>query len=147
MSTEKPKNKLFPKIKQFWLKYEQKVILVLAFALVAILAFEAGILKGEKWQKPPLVIEKPAECPNTRDGAQDSPKAQNLTPQAVSNTIGEATPTSPKNCPFVGSKNSNKYYPPSCSFAKRVKPENLVCFKDEKDAESKGYIKSAACFK
>ncbi|MDO8529775.1 MAG: hypothetical protein Q7S18_03855 [bacterium] len=151
MSTENPKNKTFPKIKRLWLKYEQKIILTLAFALVAVLAFEAGILKGEKWQKPPLIIEKPVECANTPENLQDSQKTQNLTPQDNSNKIGEEVPknsaTGVKSCPFVGSKNSNKYYPPTCSFAKRIKPENIVCFKDEKDAESRGYIKSTACFK
>lgn len=147
MSTEKPKNKLFSKIKGFWLKYEQKIMLTLGLILVAVISFQFGALKGQKWQKAALIIEKPAQCENTPVVTQDTQKTQNLTPEAPSNTIKEDSTKNPKDCVFVGSKNSDKYYPPSCSFAKRLKPENVVCFKDEQEAESKGYKKSTACFK
>jgi hypothetical protein len=147
MSTEIAKNKYFLKTKQFWLKYEPKIILIFGLILVAAISFETGVLKGQNLQKSPLVIEKTAECKNPQDSPQDSQITQNLTSQAVSNTIGDVAPKSSSNCPFVGSKNSNKYYPPTCSFAKRIKPENVVCFKNEQDAESKGYQKSASCFK
>jgi hypothetical protein len=40
---------------------------------------------------------------------------------------------------FVGSKNGTKYYTPSCSGAKRIKPENYVWFKTEDDAKLQGY--------
>ena len=48
-------------------------------------------------------------------------------------------------CAFVGSKNSNKYHLPSCAFAKRIKPENLVCFTSKEEAEKRGYV--AGCLK
>ena len=40
-----------------------------------------------------------------------------------------------KECLYVGSKNSNKYYPPECKWAKRVNPENLVCYKSEDEVK------------
>lgn len=43
---------------------------------------------------------------------------------------------------YVGSKNSDKYYGCDCHYAKRVKPENIVCFKDDKEALDRGYEKS-----
>ncbi len=134
-------------IKQFWLKYEAKIVLIFGLILVSALSFEAGVLKGQKSPESPLILEKATECNNTPDSPQNAQKTQNLTSSEVSTKIGEESPQSSKNCAFVGSKNSNKYYPPTCSFAKRLKPENTVCFKDEQDAQSKGYQKSISCFK
>jgi hypothetical protein len=134
-------------IKDFWLNYEAKIILVLGLILVSGISFEVGILKGQKSPESPLIIEKPVESNNLPANPENAQKTQNLTSGTVPAKIGEETPQNPKNCAFVGSKNSNKYYPPNCSFAKRIKPENIVCFKDDQDAQSKGYQKSTSCFK
>lgn len=144
MSTEKPKNGRFSKIREFWLKYESKIILIFAFILVAFLAFEAGILKGQSLQKSALIIEKPTECINTPDSSQEDQKTQNLTTKEVSTKIGEETP---QTCQFVASKNSDKYHKADCSNAKRIKPENRVCFGTEEEAQSKGYKRAGCCFK
>ncbi|MDD5464346.1 MAG: hypothetical protein PHP62_04295, partial [Candidatus Moranbacteria bacterium] len=54
---------------------------------------------------------------------------------------GAAT-TSTASCAYVGSKNSDKFYLPTCSYAKRVKPENLVCFKPAEEAIGQGRTES-----
>lgn len=43
---------------------------------------------------------------------------------------------------FVGSRNSDKYHFPDCSWAEKIKPENQIWFKSEQDAESHGYTAS-----
>ena len=43
---------------------------------------------------------------------------------------------------YVGSINSDKYYGCDCHYALRIKPENIVCFEDDQDALSSGYVKS-----
>ncbi|MBI2507616.1 thermonuclease family protein [Candidatus Woesearchaeota archaeon] len=40
-----------------------------------------------------------------------------------------------KDCLYVGSKDSDKFHTPECKFAKKIKPENLVCFYSLEDAE------------
>jgi hypothetical protein len=137
-------NDLFIKIKEFFLKHEQKIVLIIAFCLVSAISFEFGMLQGQKWQQKPLVIEKPI---NTSEG-QESPNSANSgasgTAQAsVSqvSAVGSQT-TNSTNCAFVGSKNSNKFYPPTCSYAKRIKPENLVCFKTAQEAIAQGRTES-----
>ena len=40
-----------------------------------------------------------------------------------------------KDCLYVGSEDSDKYHTPECKFAKKIKPENLVCFYSVEDAE------------
>lgn len=48
-------------------------------------------------------------------------------------------PVTDENCLFVGSKNSDKYHSPDSGSAKRIKPENIVCFGSEAEAEEAGY--------
>lgn len=144
MSTEKHNNGPFLEIKKLWPKYETKIILIFAFVLVAILAFQAGVLKGQKTPKTPLIIEKTTQCDNIPNSSQDGQKTQNLTPWGISNTIGEETP---KNCQFLASKNSDKYHKSSCALAKKIKPENKVCFFSEQEAMEKGFKKAGCCLK
>ncbi len=42
-------------------------------------------------------------------------------------------------CQFVGSKNSDKFHSPDSAPAKRIKPENKVCFSSESEAMEEGY--------
>lgn len=144
MSTEKPKNELFLKIKGFWLENEQKIILLFGLILVAILAFEIGVMNGRNVQKSALVVEKPARCENIPENPQDSQKTQNLTSGELYTKIGEEVP---KNCQFVASKNSDKYHKNTCAMVKKIKPENKVCFNTEQEAIDKGLRRAGCCFK
>ena len=45
----------------------------------------------------------------------------------------------------VGSKNSDKWHYCYCKWAKRIKGENLICFKTTDEAEKKGYTKTGSC--
>lgn len=125
-----------------WLKrHEQQVVFSLALVLVGILAFEAGVVFGRSEQSPPLVIEKPAMPAVAGDTTQ---RAQSDVPGTESAKISSTTEKSgltekSAHCRFVGSRNSDKYHHPECSFAKRIKRENIVCFASEEDAKAKGY--------
>ncbi len=46
---------------------------------------------------------------------------------------------------YVGSKNSNKYHYPTCRYAQKIKPENLVTFNSAKDAQAAGYVPCKVC--
>lgn len=46
---------------------------------------------------------------------------------------------------YVGSKKSNKYHYPSCVWAQRIKPANLVVFDSAKDARAAGYVPCKVC--
>lgn len=50
---------------------------------------------------------------------------------------GDATTTAKGK--YMGSKNGTKYYLPTCSSAKRIKPANYVWFQTAQDAEIQGY--------
>ena len=134
------------KLKEFWKKYEIKIVLIAGFILVALLSFEAGILKGQKIQENPIIIEKPVQ-----NQAVDNSNSANVSGAQNLASDAKNTPASssiaPQDCAFVGSKNSNKYHLPTCRWAKNIKPENMVCFKDENEAKSKGYLPDKNCIK
>lgn len=46
---------------------------------------------------------------------------------------------------YVGSKNSNKYHYPTCKWAQKISPKNLVTFKSAKDAQAAGYVPCKVC--
>ncbi len=46
---------------------------------------------------------------------------------------------------YVGSRKSDKYHSPTCEWAKRISPSNLVTFSSAKDAQEAGYAPCAVC--
>jgi len=122
-----------------------KLLLSLGIAAVLALAFEGGFLLGRDQRSDPLVITLPAaSCApvSTADSTNEALPVKNPT-SAVSSSQnaspGDAGGSNNESCAFVGSKNSDKYHLPKCSWAKRIKPENRVCFTSAADAEAKGY--------
>lgn len=135
------------KIKDFLKHNEAKIALGLGLIFVAVIAFEAGVLKGQNWQQKPLIIEKTEECSagtNNLENGQNSAQEGQKPAQAAS---ANPSITNSANCAFVGSKNSNKYHLPTCHFAKLIKPENLICFKSVEDATARGYQPDKNCVK
>ena len=137
---------MFAKIKDIFVANEHKIILVLGFLLVAFLSFEIGVMKGSKMGQNPVKIEQVASAEVSKDNASQEPaKAQNLPPGSPNDPNSATAPA--LNCAYVGSKNSNKYHLPACRWAKNIKPENMVCFKDENEAKLKGYQPDKNCIK
>ncbi len=153
MNSQEARSKKIRKfLKEFWVKYESKIALTIGMILVAILAFEAGMLKGQNFQPKPLVIEKPAQVEAMAAEGQTPSQTQNSAPEGQKQAEAIITPQNPSttlgvNCAFVGSKNSDKYHLPTCQFAKRIKPENQVCFGSKEEAESRGYTPCGSCIK
>lgn len=134
------------KLKEFWAKYEYKIILAIGFLLVAIISFEGGYVQGKAGKTSPIVIENPSESLKISPEEQvdatmgsNSASAQKAPIQAIAQI--------PQNCAFVGSKNSNKYHVPNCHFAKLIKPENLICFKSAEEAIAQGRVGDKGCIK
>ncbi|MDD5396748.1 MAG: hypothetical protein PHW24_01670 [Candidatus Moranbacteria bacterium] len=140
------------KIKEFFLKHETKIMLFVGFCLVSAISYEFGVLQGQKWQQKPLVIEKLSDVAPGQESVtqvnsdtQGASKTASLPSQAAKATLASNTANPPvvqANCAYVGSKNSTKFYLPTCSYAKRVKPENLACFKSAEEAIGQGRTES-----
>lgn len=132
---------IFLKIKEFFLKYEQKIVLIFAFCLISAISFEFGMLQGQKWQQKPLIIEKPAQVSNDPSNQNQANSEAQTTMQTASAKVSSLT-VKTANCAYVGSRTSNKFYLPTCSYAKRIKPENVVCFKNAEEALGQGRTES-----
>lgn len=97
-----------------------------------------------------LMIEPNTKlCPEIK-AAEDKAKSEKLGIWAKEKAVEEnIDPCVALGCPegttAVGSKNSDKWHYCSCKWAKRIKKENLVCFKTTKEAEEKGYKKTQTC--
>jgi hypothetical protein len=135
------------KIKNFWEKYETKIMLVLAFFLVAGLSFEAGVLKGADFSQKPLIIESASSADNCAPKEQNGSLEAARDPKTAQIESKTQEGSAPQDCAFVGSKNSDKYHLPNCRYAKGIKPENRVCFSSQDDAKSKGYLPDKNCIK
>lgn len=136
-------------IKDFWGKYEQKIIVCFGMVLIAVISFQVGILKGSEWQKDPVVIEKVPENQVVKLSEAGTCVAHGHSHSNVlgSKDGGSATNEKKGSCEFVGSKNSNKYHKKTCSWATRIKESNRVCFESVQDAKSKNYIPAGCCMK
>lgn len=129
------------KTKDFLLKYEYKIVIIIGFVLISAISYEFGVLQGQKWQQKPLVIEKPSVTPEEGiNGQNEPPSGSSDTAKTVLPAKGVVSTTT--GCAYVGSKNSDKFYLPNCPYAKRVKPENLVCFKSADEALRQGRTES-----
>lgn len=129
-----------------------KLFFFLGVIVSIALAFLGGFLLGRDRQVEPLVITTPAPlCEASAKGGEALVEAEEEKPVkaatagagSVASTSNTPVQSGSDSCAFVGSRNSDKYHLPKCSWAKRIKPENRVCFTSATDAESKGY--TAGC--
>lgn len=119
-------------IVEWFQKNRERVFLLLGVILVGVLCFEAGLLQGRVRPETPLVLSLPVSPESSSDSKGAGSAASSLEP-VVAKSDGSA------NCVFVGSKNSTKYHLTTCAAAKRIKPENRVCFASKEEAEKRGY--------
>jgi len=122
-----------------WEKRE-KLLILLGVVLVGILCFEAGFLEGKTRPGAPLVLSVPEISQDVSPEKKESnPPFSGVLPVG---SVVEKDGAVKVDCPFVGSKNSNKYHSVTCLVAKRIKPENRVCFASKEEAEKRNYIPS-----
>lgn len=138
-------------IVSFAKRNERNIVFGIALISVSVLSFELGILFSEKKKQNVLVIEKPvvsfaSNTPETLQQENSIPASQSVAgvqkgkkDPILNKNPADDSKIKSQECAFVGSKNSDKYHSPSCGYAKQIKSENRVCFKDEQEAQQKGY--------
>jgi hypothetical protein len=104
----------------FWQKCKGEWFLGLTLVLVALLAFGLGRYSILKPKKTPIKIQ-------AMESVNKITTQNNLTGQVVA------------------SKQGSKYYLPTCSGVKRIKPENLISFSGVAEAKAAGYEPAANC--
>lgn len=140
-------------VPEWFSENKAKLSLLVGLVLVGVLSFEAGLLLGKTGQGAPIVLTIPATSIPLLETAQNESTALPSAEKPIgtpAETLGSVEPVAARvgagatqtNCTFVGSKNSNKYHLASCAVAKRIKPENRVCFASEEEAKRRGYVPS-----
>jgi hypothetical protein len=132
------KEEYLKKISEFRIKYEYKIVLILGLILVSVVSFEAGYLMNENGSGDPLIIDNSLAEGNCQIKEQAE---SSVFPALAEQIVPE------KKCLYVASKNSKIYHTPGCSFAKRIKPENLVCFASKEEALQGGRQPDKSCIK
>lgn len=124
-----------------WLREnKERLALFVGILLVGVLCFEAGLIQGKIQQEAPLVLSLPAAPASAPEGEVALPASgEEQAPTRAEPVVAQIGKT---DCVFVGSKNSNKYHLSSCPVAKRIKPENRICFASKEEAERRGYVPS-----
>ncbi|MBI1888440.1 MAG: hypothetical protein HYS15_00680 [Candidatus Spechtbacteria bacterium] len=119
-------------IKQFIKSYESELALGVGVILISLISFAAGRLTAPKTEKQAISIEK-----------LGASSFENI----ISSQGLQASSTQKKKTQglFVASKNSTKYYLPTCAGVKRIKEENKIWFNSKEEAEGLGYTPASNC--
>jgi hypothetical protein len=117
-----------------------KIFLTISSTLLVAVAFYTGFLEGKRTSDTqPVtlsckddVLDK-LSIPLENIIKPSTANAQNAAPAA------SAEATARQGGKYMGSKNGTKYYLPTCSSAKRIKPENYIWFPSAEEAQIQGY--------
>ena len=132
---------LIQKIRSWCRDNAERLLVLVGVLLVSVLSFQAGLIQGKLVEEKSFVIHMPMVDTSASPAPVVEKKASNVSEK----TRVPVDLIDLKSCPLVGSKNSNKYHVPTCAVAKRIKPENKVCFASEEIARARGYI--SGCLK
>jgi hypothetical protein len=131
----------------FWRSNEERILFSLAIILIAFVCFQAGITKEKTRKTEQIKVSlNNIEASNPRQE-----KAMALGEAAQRKGVSENIENSNKKqenkeYQLIGSENSDKYHLPSCTWAKKIKPENRVCFESKEEARKQGYEPAGCCF-
>ncbi len=117
---------------QGFIDRQYKTLFAIGGGILVSVAFYSGFLQGKQSNGVEPVI---LSC---KDNVLDklSIPLEKISSGVVAHAETKASATQGK---FVGSKNSTKYYAPSCAAVKRIKPENYRWFNTAEDATMQGY--------
>ncbi len=121
-------------------QHESRIVIIIAACSIAVVSFAMGMMTQSAQTTAPLIVGCRAD-----DTQLDTPVPADENVAAAKGVDRSVGPVASASCMYVGSKKSTKYYPPTCSFAKHIAPENLRCFTSDDDARAKGYVRSTGC--
>ncbi|MDB5255191.1 MAG: hypothetical protein JWL92_567 [Candidatus Nomurabacteria bacterium] len=117
---------------QGFIDRQYKTLFVIGGGILVSVAFYSGFLQGKQSNDvEPVTL-------SCKDNVLDklSIPLEKISSGVVAHAESKIPETKGK---FVGSKNSTKYYAPSCAAVKRIKPENYQWFDTAEDATMQGY--------
>lgn len=124
-----------------------KILVVVSVLAVALLAYYIGFIEGKEGaqSRVALLCDKDTLSALTIPlGTVANATQKTDTTSAIKNNTTQDTDVSSQGGGmYMGSKNGKKYYTVGCSGTKRIKPANIIYFKDAQDAQLQGYSKGS----
>jgi hypothetical protein len=121
--------KYLQKIRTWFFDHESAIMTISGMVVVGLLCYVFGWFTGAQTAQRPITVFRATQDPIiVKKNSSDSTNAMR-----------------PEDCVYVGSVKGTKYYPPDCSYATKIDPENLRCFRSDQNAIEKGYTKSTSC--
>jgi hypothetical protein len=122
----------------FIAKYHKMLFGIAVTAIVAA-AFYTGFLEGNRTASNQPVTLACSDNVLDKLSIPVQALANSVTALADNNQPSSAKATAGEAGKYVGSKNSTKYYLPTCKAVKRIKPANYQWFSSAEDAQIQGY--------
>jgi hypothetical protein len=141
------------KIHKMWGQWSGLGLLALSVVCVGVGSYMLGLTRAAATNQGTLHIVTSesenttlcsAQCLDLGVGGDTQNLGDANAVMHVGSAVTKSTDTT-STCSFIGSKSGTKYYPPSCKTVNRIKPENLICFISELDAQEKGYARTKTC--
>lgn len=129
-------------VKNWFYDNQADIILIFGVILVAVISFGLGRLTTTQTMKEPVIIENQGASAlnNTEQAINQDGAKQNTNSEKNKSSVNQAGNTLPSEKGIiVASQNGKKYYWPWCSGVSKIKPENLIWFKSEIEAQAAGY--------
>lgn len=121
--------KLLTRTRSWLLDHETAFLAICGMIIIGTLCYVYGWFMGAQIITRPITVYRTTQDPIVVD---QPPSTQESLMQ-------------PEDCIYVGSVKGTKYYPPDCSYATKIDPENLRCFRSDQDAVDQGYAPSTSC--
>ena len=129
-----------------FIQKQYKILFIVGVLLIAGTSYYIGLQEGTARTESRLalscdkgVLDTLAIPTGLLSGKTQSSAVNTNTTQNNNSSIDTQNATGK----YVGSKNGKKYYTVGCSGTKRIKPANLIYFKDIQDAQLQGYSKGS----
>lgn len=107
--------------------------------LSGFLLLAVGFFAGWYWQNASVQDVVKVEIVEKNGGVPPEKSSLSLEDEETEEGAGEVDGDMTSDCLYIGSKNSDQYHSPESGPAKRIKPENQVCFGSEEEAIAAGY--------
>ena len=134
-------------IKDFLTNYQNDIVLLVGIILISLISFGAGRLTAPGATTEPIKIDDSQVANISQTFLKQNAPSQTETGAQTNNTNqpSQVNTNNDKNQgQFVASKSGKNYYWPWDPGAQRIKPENLVWFATEAQAQAAGLKRNAS---
>lgn len=119
------------------------IFLILIFSVTFCGCFDEP-LYDVNYPKP-VIVEPDEDTAYTVNGYKDTTVTTSSDFSETASSVSSNNSSTQYNGRYIGNKNSKKLHTTNCSYAKKLKEENIVIFETVNDAQAQGYECCSKC--